>query len=122
MEIAGAPVLDDFTATVEGASAVVTKSMEQNADGSYRIAVSVVSGDLQNATCYVINVTVAPAGLKGDVDNDGEVAISDVTVLVDALLTGEFSIINEQNADMDEDGEISISDVSALIDYLLTNN
>ena len=122
MEIAGAPILDDFTATVEGASAVVTKSMEQNADGSYRIAISVVSGDLQNATCYVINVTVAPAGLKGDVDNDGEVAISDVTVLVDALLTGEFSIINEQNADMDEDGEISISDVSALIDYLLTNN
>lgn len=121
MTLAGEPNLDDFTATIEGASAVVTKSMEKNADGSYRIAISVVSADLQNATCYVITVTV-PAGMKGDVDNDGEVAISDVTVLIDALLQGDYSAINEMNADYDEDGEISISDVSMIIDYLLTKD
>ena len=121
MTLAGEPNLDDFTATIEGASAVVTKSMEKNADGSYRIAISVVSADLQNATCYVITVTV-PAGLKGDVDDDGEVAISDVTVLIDALLQSDYSAINEMNADYDEDGEISISDVSMIIDYLLTKD
>ncbi len=121
MTLAGEPNLDDFTATIEGASAVVTKSMEKNADGSYRIAISVVSADLQNATCYVITVT-APAGLKGDVDDDGEVAINDVTVLIDALLQGDYSAINEMNADYDEDGEISISDVSMIIDYLLTKD
>lgn len=119
MEMAGEPNLDDFTATIEGVSAVLTKSMEQNADGSYRIAITVVAADLQTANCYVINVT-APAGLKGDVDDDGLVTISDVTALVDYLLGG--GEINAQNADMDEDGKITIADVTSLIDRLLGGN
>ena len=121
MEMAGEPVLDDFTATIEGASAVVTKSMEQNADGSYRIAISVVSADLQNASCYVINATV-PTVKKGDVNNDGEVSISDVTTLIDYLLSGNIEDINPQAADVDGNNDISISDVTALIDMLLGSN
>lgn len=54
----------------------------------------------------------------GDVDEDGEVSISDVTVLIDYLLTGEV-YINENAADVDGDGTISIADVAALIDMLL---
>ena len=119
LTMAGTPSLDDFDATIEGASAVLTKSMEQNADGSYRIAISVVSGDLQTATCYVINVT-APAGMKGDVDDSGDVSIADVTALIDYLLGG--GVINEANADMDNSGTITIGDVTALIDYLLSGN
>jgi hypothetical protein len=121
MEMAGEPVLDDFTATIEGASAVLTKSMEQNADGSYRIAISVVSADLQNASCYVINATV-PTVKKGDVNNDGEVSISDVTTLIDYLLSGNIEDINPQAADVDGNNDISISDVTALIDMLLGSN
>ena len=121
MEMAGEPVLDDFTATIEGASAVVTKSMEQNADGSYRIAISVVSADLQNASCYVINATV-PTVKKGDVNNDGEVSIGDVTALIDYLLNGNVEGINPQAADVDDNNDISISDVTVLIDMLLGSN
>ena len=121
MEMAGEPVLDDFTASIEGASAVVTKSMEQNADGSYRIAISVVSADLQNASCYVINASV-PTVKKGDVNNDGEVSISDVTTLIDYLLSGNIEDINPQAADVDGNNDISISDVTALIDMLLGSN
>ena len=121
MDIAGEPVLDDFTATIEGVSAVLTKSMEQNADGSYRIAISVVSADLQNASCYVINATV-PTVKKGDVNNDGEVSISDVTTLIDYLLSGNIEDINPQAADVDGNNDISISDVTALIDMLLGSN
>ena len=121
MEMAGEPVLDDFTATIEGASAVLTKSMEQNADGSYRIAISVVSADLQNASCYVINATV-PTVKKGDVNNDGEVSISDVTTLIDYLLSGNIEDINPQAADVDGNNDISISDVTSLIDMLLGSN
>lgn len=121
MEMAGEPVLDDFTATIEGVSAVVTKSMEQNADGSYRIAISVVSADLQNASCYVINATV-PTVKKGDVNNDGEVSIGDVTALIDYLLSGNIEDINPQAADVDGNNDISISDVTALIDMLLGSN
>ena len=121
MEMASEPVLDDFTATIEGVSAVLTKSMEQNADGSYRIAISVVSADLQNASCYVINATV-PTVKKGDVNNDGEVSIGDVTALIDYLLNGNVEGINPQAADVDDNNDISISDVTVLIDMLLGSN
>lgn len=56
----------------------------------------------------------------GDVDHDGEVAINDVSLLIDQLLdngSGCCPIC----ADIDEDGEVSIADVSLLIDMLLTN-
>ena len=121
MEMASEPVLDDFTATIEGVSAVLTKLMEQNADGSYRIAISVVSADLQNASCYVINATV-PTVKKGDVNNDGEVSIGDVTALIDYLLNGNVEGINPQAADVDDNNDISISDVTVLIDMLLGSN
>ena len=116
--MAGEPNLDDFTADVTGASAVVTKAMEQT-DNGYRIAISAVSGDLQTATAYIIYVT-APAGMKGDVDDSGAVNIADVTSLIDYLLSG--SVINEQNADVDDSGTINIADVTALIDYLLSGH
>ena len=63
------------------------------------------------------------AFIRGDVDNDGEVAISDVSVLIDALLSGNISdsaFFNALAADCDQDGEIGISDASVLIDFLLT--
>ena len=118
IEMAGEPNLDDFDATIEGVAAVLTKTMEQNADGSYRIAISVVSADLQNAACYIINVT-APAGKKGDVDDNGTVNINDVTALINYLLSHNSEGINLQNADVDSDSNINISDVTALINLLL---
>lgn len=63
---------------------------------------------------------IPAAFLRGDVDNSGTVEISDVSVLIDALLTGDFSDINLDAADCDQDGDIAISDVSALLDYLLS--
>ena len=57
--------------------------------------------------------------IPGDVDGDGEVSISDVSVLVDYLLQGDQVQIYLENADVDGDGEVTISDVSALIDKLL---
>lgn len=54
----------------------------------------------------------------GDVDGDFNVSISDITALIDHLLTGQAGIIL-RNADIDGDGNVSISDVTALIDKLL---
>ena len=121
MEMAAEPNLDDFTATIEGVSAVVTKTMEQNQDGTYRIAISVVAADLQTASCYIINVSV-PQGLIGDVDDSGKVEISDVTALIDYLLNGSGASINTHNADVDYSGKVEISDVTILIDLLLSGN
>ena len=58
--------------------------------------------------------------ILGDVNNDGFVTISDVTTLIDYLLSG--GDINEKAADLTQDGSISIADVTALIDMLLSGN
>lgn len=64
-------------------------------------------------------VNTSTSSLKGDVDGDGEVSISDVSALIDYLLNGEAENFNAANADVDEDNEIAIADVTALIDMLL---
>lgn len=56
----------------------------------------------------------------GDVDHDGEVAINDVSRLIDMLMGNDAGCCSIC-ADIDEDGEVSIADVSLLIDMLLTN-
>lgn len=64
-------------------------------------------------------ITEYKEGINGDVNNDGEINISDVTALIDYLLTGNDSFISTQYSDVDGDGNINISDVTALIDILL---
>ncbi len=62
---------------------------------------------------------------RGDIDNDGKVAIADVTTLIDHLLSGDFDDADDFSsdaADCDLSGDITISDVTTLIDYLLSGN
>lgn len=58
--------------------------------------------------------------LRGDVDNDGFVNISDVTVLIDYILSGDESMVSLEGADCDLDGIVNISDLTLLIDYILS--
>lgn len=60
-----------------------------------------------------------PQGLRGDVNHDGEVNITDVTDLIDSLLSGQIVSIE---ADCNLDSDVNITDVTVLIDYLLTGN
>ena len=60
------------------------------------------------------------AFLRGDVNGDGSVNISDVTALIDYLLSGNPSGVNLTAADANQDNSINISDVTSLIDYLLS--
>ncbi len=53
----------------------------------------------------------------GDVNGDGDVSISDVTALIDLLLSGGTA---SAEADVNGDGEVGISDVTTLIDMLLS--
>ena len=58
------------------------------------------------------------ASLRGDVNGDGSVNISDVTALIDLLLGG--GSISNPAADCNQDSSVNISDVTSLIDYLLS--
>jgi len=62
---------------------------------------------------------VSAQSLKGDVNDDGLLGITDVNLLIDYLLTNDSTGINLANADADDDGEVSIGDVAELIDTLL---
>ncbi len=61
-----------------------------------------------------------PQFILGDVNNDNEVNIADVTTLVDYLLDNSIEI-NMEAANMNGDDEVNIADVTAIIDYLLTH-
>ena len=81
--------------------------------GTATITVSATDDTALPATCQVYVFSQC-----GDVDCDGEVAISDVTVLIDYLL-GNGGTILPAMGDLDDDGVVGISDVSTLIDILL---
>ena len=58
-------------------------------------------------------------GLLGDVNDDGVVNITDVTLLINATLNENYSNINSDNADMNGDGVINITDVTMVINLAL---
>jgi len=70
----------------------------------------------------VDNLTIRTIEKRGDVNADGSVNISDVTALIDYLLSGNASAIILTNADCNQDGGVNISDVTTLIDYLLSGS
>ena len=69
----------------------------------------------------VADITDHYSYLKGDVNNDGEVNIADVSAIIDLLL-GNVTIDDDllKRADVNNDDEINIADVSAIIDILLS--
>ena len=84
--------------------------------GKYNLTLYLSQGIL------VVEKWTEPVVVRGDVDQDGKINISDVTALIDYLLTGNATGISLENANCDQDQSIQISDVTALIDYLLTNH
>jgi hypothetical protein len=68
------------------------------------------------------NVVISkPSAMRGDVNGDGSVTISDVTALINYLLNSNSTGVNVSAADCDQNGSVAISDVTALINYLLSS-
>ncbi len=99
------------------------------AEGTYIYKVkSLFSDGTESAWSNIQEVTLfdngpAPHGYElGDVDHDGKVAITDVTVLIDWLLSDGGIECCPICADVDGSQSVSISDVTELIDLLLSGN
>ena len=59
---------------------------------------------------------------RGDVNNNGRINITDVTILVNYLLSKDATGVDLDAADCNLDNIITISDVTALINYLLAKH
>lgn len=62
----------------------------------------------------------AALSLQGDVNDDGNVGITDVTLLINYVLSHNDISVNLQNADVNHDGVINIGDVTGLIKLVLS--
>ena len=70
---------------------------------------------------YVTFEVVVPAraqNITGDLNGDGKVSITDVTSLIDYLLTHDSGDMNPV-ADVNHDGKVTVADVTDMINYLL---
>lgn len=63
---------------------------------------------------------VDQGGIKGDIDGDGELSVTDVVLLVNAVMDAT-GISDIKKYDMDEDGELSVTDVVMLVNLVMDN-
>jgi uncharacterized lipoprotein YddW (UPF0748 family) len=138
MELMVYPTLSNYrdgfaVAEVNAAAPLVSVAQTANADAnSYQanwLNAEVI--DSRHVTIYqyypgghltVWSLTKQGGLLRGDVNEDGKVNISDVTALISYLLSGNTAGTNTDNADCNMDSTINISDVTALINYLLSDS
>lgn len=64
-------------------------------------------------------VTLPNSSLKGDVNEDGLINVSDVTALISKILGNDVSPFNATNADIDNNSIHNVADVTALIRMIL---
>ena len=76
---------------------------------------------LSNVRCY--KVTHVWVGYrKGDLNGDDKVNISDVTMLINAVLTdGELDEFQYPAADYNGDGEVNITDATLIMNHIINN-
>lgn len=55
----------------------------------------------------------------GDVNNDGDVTIADVTALVNILRGGDTPQYDPKAADVNEKDGVNVDDINALVDMIL---
>lgn len=71
--------------------------------------------DIEAGLRYVLHIE----DKNGDVNGDGEVNVSDVNVVIDIILGGNYNDDIRRRADVNNDGEIGVSDINLLIDIIL---
>ena len=97
------------------------------AEGTFLYKVKALYADnTESAWSNVEEVTLfanTPAGMRGDVNDDQKIDITDATMLINYLLSNDPTGINMENAncDLSEDGKVDITDATTLINYLLNN-
>ena len=114
-----------FTSGIRGKAMTYTNNWTSFVD-------YVVSENFPNATAMLgcgtnVELPLTEIGytyerLRGDVNGDQHLSISDVTALINYLLSNDLSTIYLINADVNGDSNVNITDVTAIISKLLSGN
>ena len=113
---------------VVGNDAIAVFAIRVPADatpGNYSVSVRDIwlsTGDPDNAgdggiDPFTFTVTVKQGFLVGDVNNDGDVNVIDITALIDEIMNDGTN----ERADVNQDGEINVIDITALIDIIMNS-
>ena len=70
---------------------------------------------------HIEGIDTGDEPLLGDVNDDGVVNVTDVTLLIGAVVNENYDDINADNADMNGDGVLTVTDVTLLITAAISN-
>ena len=92
-----------------------TRGLQYTFDNQYPTAAM----PLADGTAILITTRGSDIRMRGDVDQDGELTVSDVLILVDYILTQETSNLNPYLADINQDELINILDMIGIVQLIM---
>ena len=121
---AGTQTVDKHLTLAAGETATIQIDMDNVIDGWQYFAFFYYYSNgsqvmLTNTSTYTMAFPVEPEVMPGDVNSDGIISITDVTDLIDYLLSQDPTGIDVVAADADGSGDVGISDLTELVDLVL---
>ncbi|MDO4972208.1 MAG: M6 family metalloprotease domain-containing protein [Bacteroidales bacterium] len=112
---------DENSRTITGitTNSYIVKNLLPGGEFTYKVKAILTNGDETNwsNTQYIKLPEITR--LLGDVNKDGLVDVTDVTVLINHVLGIESTPFNSLNADIDENGTLDVTDATLLINMIL---
>ena len=112
-----------YVMTVDGVQVESPYQVERGTEDKTVTVMAIAQAYGKGASEVVQTEVLIPAkedeGMRGDVNNDKVVNISDAIALINAITNSDFDSINMDNADVNFSGSVDISDAITLISYVL---
>ena len=116
VDVEVSPMYGEWTQMVVENAALATNLSGLTLSTDYVVQVqAVLANGKTSEWSPVVKFTTLETAKPGDVNEDGEVNIADVTMLVNVILGNAEA----ENADVNADGTIDIADVTALVNIIL---
>ncbi len=112
-----------YVMTVDGVQVESPYQVERGTEDKTVTVKAIAQAYGKGASEVVQTEVLIPAkedeSMRGDVNNDKVVNISDAIALINAITNSDFDSINMDNADVNFSGSVDISDAITLISYVL---